>query len=118
MHKPKLVFLLFLGFLASCIDARQKALQGTLATVDAMRDGFVVWDDVHQSDLVDDASSLEEGKEALTKYRKQREKVLFAFETVYRLIAIALIDENNLSLNDVTTAVSDVYTTIEKLTGD
>jgi hypothetical protein len=66
MIAKRLAPLVILAMVAACgPDAKQQALKYSLTGLNAARDGFVVWDANHQQKIVDDATSLEQGKQAL-----------------------------------------------------
>lgn len=93
---------------------RTVALRATLVTVNATRDGFLIFDHAQQLDIVKDAPSLEEGKASLLAYRKARLPVIVALETAYRLIATASLSEG-FDLLTVARAVEAVSSAFIKL---
>lgn len=114
----------FYGVVVFCLlatacgpDAKQKALRTTLTGLNAARDGFVAWDYVHQQGIVDDATSLEEGKANLKAYREKRDKVVIAFEIAYRSVAVAALDLTTANLGEALRAAGDLFDLVRAMMG-
>ncbi len=124
-HIPALT--LYLMTFAACIalaavpsctkNTRLTTIQASLVTVNAARDGFVVWDRQHQSSIVDAATTREDAIAKIDAYRKEREKTLHAFETVYRVLAIAATQTDEPSLKSALAQSAELVQAIKKLTG-
>ena len=112
-YMPLAVLVLLLG--ACGPSANQKALQGTLITLNGARDGFTTWDQGHQQLIVTNALSLVDGQKSLATYRAFREKVVLGFEVAYRSLAFAALDPTNTNLATVLSAVLDVEQHVEAL---
>jgi hypothetical protein len=84
--------ILAIAVISAACSNHQAGLRDSLATLNAARDGFIAWDDAHQADLVRRATSLEQGKADLLRYRTEREKIVGAFELAYKVIATAALD--------------------------
>jgi hypothetical protein len=110
-----LILLLLAG--ACGPNAKQKALRTTLVSVNAARDGFVTWDYVHQQGIVDDATSLEDGKAKLKAYREKREKAVISFEIAYRALAVAALDLTTANVGEALRSAGDLYMLIRALMG-
>jgi hypothetical protein len=112
------VFLLFVLALAGCgPGARGKALRSTLRTVDTARAAFVVWDDKMQAQIVDEATSLDEGRAKLAAHRAKRDDLVAAFEAAYRMLAAAIAEPDDDRGAAVVVAVASLWTAYEKITG-
>lgn len=98
-------------------NTRTKALKTTLTSVDAARAAFVVWDDKTQTQIVDEATSLDEGRAKLAAHRAKRDKLTGYFERAYRTLAAALAAEDGDTL-EVIGAVSELWTAYEKTVGE
>lgn len=99
-------------------NAKQKALRTTLTGLNAARDGFVGWDNVHQQGIVDDATSLEDGKAKLKAYRAKREKAVVAFEIAYRAVAVAALDMTTANVGEALRAAGDLFDLVRELMGN
>jgi hypothetical protein len=91
------VLVLMLALLASC-GGRGKAASTAahLATttheaLNASRDVFVAWDAQHQLDLVEQATSLEDGQALLAAYRAKRQVVYAVFQGAYGSVAAVAV---------------------------
>jgi hypothetical protein len=117
MIAKRLAPLVILAMVAACgPDAKQQALKYSLTGLNAARDGFVVWDANHQQKIVDDATSLEQGKQALADYRAKREKVLQSFTVAYSALAVAALDPSAEMLVEALAAATEVYKLIKTFT--
>lgn len=96
-------------------NARQQALRTALTGLNAARDGFVVWDDIHQQSIVDKATSLEDGQAKLRDYRAGREKIVLGFEAAYKLLAIAALEPDVRNILTAVAALKSLYGTLRSL---
>ena len=103
------VLFVLVGALAGCPDAHQKTLRATLIGLNAARDGFVTWDMAHQTDIVEAATTFEDGQNQLREYRQAREKVVLGFEVAYKLLAAAALDPSSANMSTMLAAAKDVY---------
>jgi hypothetical protein len=69
------------------IDQTRLGLQTALTATNAARDAFVAWDKDHQARIVEEATSLDDGKAKLAAYRMQRADVSATFVLAYSAIA-------------------------------
>jgi hypothetical protein len=99
-------------------DAKQKALQTSLTALNAARDGFVVWDKHHQEKIVENATSLEQGKAALAAYRAKRAPVEQGFVIAYSALAVAALEKSAEMILEAVLAAKEVYKLIKILTDD
>lgn len=109
------LILIALALLACGASTREKALRGSFATLNAARDGFAKWDDQKQARIVNDATSLEQGKATLAEHRAERDKVIEGFELAYRTLASALLLEDDRSLATALEAARIVGEIVSKL---
>lgn len=109
-------FIVFVALTGCGPSARVKALKTTLASVDAARAAFVAWDDKTQTQIVDEASSLDEGRARLNAHRAKRDKLTGYFELAYRTLAAALAADDGDTFA-VVGAVSELWTAYEKTIG-
>lgn len=122
-HSP-LPFLLFCYLLGLALlgftqggcgpSTRQKTLSTTLVSVNALRAGFLEFDERHQHTIVESAKSLEDGKAKLAVYRENREPVILAFETAYRMLALASLHKDS-TLTELEAAVVGLVTALDQL---
>jgi beta-phosphoglucomutase-like phosphatase (HAD superfamily) len=100
--------IIFLCLVCTCgPTARENAIKGALITVNTARDELLIFDGPHQSDLVNNATSLEDGQNKLDTYRKKREHVRALLAEAYRAIAIAVV------VNSDQDAVAKILTTVK-----
>ena len=96
-------------------SARSRAnetLHTALGATNAARDLFVQWDRQHQLDLVERASSREEGEAQLASYRKDRQAVVSNFAVAYSAIAAAatlvpLVDAGQRPFSELSVLVAE-----------
>lgn len=103
-----------ISLLACTQDQRQSTIRNTLVTVNAARDGFTTWDRSQQDQIVKDATSREEGVAKLTAYRAERADVVADFEIVYRALAVAATQVDELSLKNAQAAASELIAAIDR----
>jgi len=96
-------------------SARERVLRTTFSSINAARDGFVVYDAQRQQQIVADAKTLEEGKAAFVVYRQSREHVLVLFEGVYHALATALLANDAKSLSVILDAAVQLQKTLDDL---
>jgi nitrogen fixation/metabolism regulation signal transduction histidine kinase len=113
-----LVILVGLIAVACGPDTKKKALQSTLLSVNAARDGFVAWDGSHQQTIVDSATSFQDGTDKLNEYRTKRAQLEIAFAVVYQAVATAAIDLKEENIAVAIEAAKKVYEHIRELMGD
>lgn len=89
---------------SGCHSKRDPVIAATLAAVNESRDAFVALDRRVQAKIVEDASNLEDGRIALARWREQREVVLFAFEAVYRALAVAATEPSKQNVAELLAA--------------
>ena len=111
-----LVWALLMLTVTGCPNARQKALSVGLTSLNAARDGFMVWDAAHQKAIVDACNppdcTLEKGQANLRIYRATREPVLAGFVVAYEAIAICATDGTH-RLDEVATAMAAVMNLVK-----
>lgn len=93
-----------------------------LAAVNAARDNFLEWNSAHELDIVDHATSMEEGTRNLAEYRERRQVVTAAFQAAYGAIAAAaallpLAEAGKVTQVMLLDALSEVATAIEAIRG-
>lgn len=96
-------------------SARQQTIAAALTATNASRAVFVAWDASHQTELVSTATSLEDGRQRLDAYRKQREPVVQGFAGVYRLIAAAALARDAGSITEMVDAAKLLHATLKDL---
>jgi len=100
---------------AGCVNATQKALSITLATLNASRDGFLEYDGVHQQNLVAASTDLADGKLKLEAYRRAREPIIRALFVAYAALAAATADQTSGKLDEAGKAVQIVFEMVRDL---
>lgn len=93
----------------------QRAVKAALLSVNVARDGFVVWDRLHQAKIVQNATELVQARRDLAAYRAQRESVVLAFEAVYKALATAAIDPGDEPVRKALEAVKAMDTALHGL---
>jgi len=120
LTRPALLLLVvFLALGAACgASARHKALKTSFVAATSLQAGFEAWDKEHQLDLADKATSYEDGVARLEAYWKKRTDVQNAFEALYRMIAAALLaDEDENAFVAATRAYEQLAKALKILTG-
>lgn len=98
-------------------SARDKALQASLISVNAARDGFLTWDDLHQKEIVKEAGTVADGEATLASYRQKRSLIVASFEVAYRALATAAITPSDANWALYLTQAAALYQAIKTLTG-
>ena len=114
------ILFVFFAMLASCGGPalRQKAIDTGFTGLNALRDGFVTWDKEHQEQIVDKATSLDDGKAKLASYRVARAKVSEAFMTAYAALNLAAINPNDDNFYEAARrAIKDLVAAFDELRG-
>ncbi len=108
---------LIAGLFSGCgPSTRERTIKTTLATVNAARDAFVVFDEKAQLAIANNAP-VTEVSALLVTYRQKREAVVEAFTIVYRAIAIAATANDDPSIAAMFLAarqVADEYAKFQK----
>lgn len=87
------ILVLMLALITACgghVKAAGTAGKLAMSTHEALnvaRDSFLAWDAQHQLDLVDRATSLEDGQKLLATYRAKRQVVYAVFQAVYGAVS-------------------------------
>jgi hypothetical protein len=114
--KKRSSLLLVLVLLAACgATARQKAITVGYDALKVSQTAFVEWDKYHQTQIVNDAKTLEDGKKALIDYRAKREKVVLSFSVAWSALAAASLYDEKGWLEAAMEAASNVYNLIKEL---
>lgn len=112
MFSPKrahVALVLLLTLVACTARQRRASLRVTLGAVDSARAGLIVWDAQAQGQIVKNATSLDDGLQRFEIHRSKRDKVVRAFELVYRAIAIAASVPSDPNMVNSRTAVTDLW---------
>lgn len=96
---------------------RHKTLRATLTSLVVAREGFEKWDEAQQREIVEKATSKEQGQEALSAFRTRRDLVYDAFEIAFRLIATASLDSEDQTLSQAIDQAKRVLIKIAELQG-
>lgn len=113
------LFLVMIAITPGCSGPtkRTRTLQTTLTAVNAARDGFVAWDRQHQHELVEKATTKDAANQAIDAYHKKREPITTSFEIVYRAVAMAATQTDELSMQAALAKAGELYDAIKKLMG-
>lgn len=111
------LLLLFTASVSCTKNQRSETLRDSVVAVNAARDGFTAWDRVHQQEIVDKATSHENGESQLAAYRERRKVVADSFELAYRLLAIAATQNDDPSLKAALAASAEIVDAAKKLIG-
>lgn len=100
----------------SCIkNQRADTIRASLVTLTAARDGFTAWDRTHQESIIRGASTLEEGRAELDRYRERRRHIVESFVVAYQAIAVAATQSDETSLKAAVRASEDLLAAIKAL---
>ena len=103
---------------AACgANAKQQTLKTSLVSVNAVRDGFLAWDSIHQRTIVEDVTTRADGEARLKEYRQKRSKLEIAFSITYKLLATAALDVKQENILLALGAVFDLYKHVRALLG-
>lgn len=97
--------------------ARDRAIQTAHATLEAAHRGFMAYVEARGKRIVEEADSLEEGREALDALFESADRVHAAFRAAYLALAAAALREDDLTLENAIAAVDhliEVYNTFTK----
>lgn len=104
--------------IASCThDTRRDTIHAALVATDTAHAGFVEWDRAHQIELVERATSREDGEAALSTYRAKRGELVTKLVGVYRALAAAAIANDDQSLAALLAAADQMHQALVALTG-
>lgn len=114
-----LYFLAFCGCLLltapGCgASQRSKTMHATVVSLNAARDGFLAWDDQHQTALVASSVSHEDGMIQLAAYHVRRQVVIDALALAYQMASDAATFTGNVTLRQAL----DAYTAVTKVIAD
>lgn len=105
--------ILLLGLLAiSCHNSKKDTLKTSLQTLNATRDGFLVWDRQHKDAIVDSADTYEDGEVRLNMYREKRAAIILGFELAYKAVAIAAVDRTDRNIKEMLANLEMLYRSI------
>ncbi len=106
--RPLLILaMLFGAALPACGQStRDKTIHATYVAVEAARVGFSAFDESHQHELVQAATSLESGKAALEDWKAKRAHITDVFGVTYRALATAAIVSDDQSLSALVSAAA------------
>jgi hypothetical protein len=90
----------------------------TLTTVDAARVAFVAWDDKAQAEIVETATSVEEGKARFAAHRLKRNRLIASFEAAYRTLALAVSEPSDARLTLALSAAASLWDAYKAVTGE
>jgi len=107
--------LILMATFAGCMSQREKALRAAFVTVNSLRNGFTDLSRDRQQQIVDAAKSPEEGQAALTAFRTERDKVMAAFDDVYRALTAAVVANDTPSLTAAQTIVKRLTQAYDEL---
>ncbi len=114
------IFLLLalVALVSACSQATRKdTINAALLATNAARDGFVQYDAGMQGKIVDEATSIDDGKAKLKEYREKRAKVLALFPVVYYAIAAAAQANDDASFAKMKTSLKQLLDAVMPLIG-
>ena len=110
------IFILPLLLIIGCAGSRRdKTIESTFHALNAAKEGFLVWDESHQSSIVKRAVTFEDGRRDLFVYWEKRDKVVVAFEAGYKAIAFAALDKSEKNVEEAVNRVKEVFELIKTL---
>lgn len=95
--------------------ATQRALNTSLAALNAASDGFLAWDEKHQQAIVDGPGTVEEKEAKIAEYRAKRDKVVQGFIVAYGALAAAAADQTVQKLLEAAKACQAAYDLIKSM---
>lgn len=111
-----LVMLGSLVFGSGChASTRDTTIRTALVTANAAEAGFVVWDRAHQHELVQSATSREDGEQKLAAYEAKSAEVYKAVVALYQLLATAALLNDSQSIATAVTAATQLRQLIAEL---
>lgn len=96
--RHRIPILFCLALVAACATSKDAVLTRTLAGLDAAHVSFVSLDEQRQAEIVEHASTLDEGKAALAAHRKARNKITDAFVAAYGAVAVAALEPSDANM--------------------
>jgi hypothetical protein len=107
-----------LAFTACGQSMREKTIHTTLVATNATREAFVTYDEHKQLDIAEHAPTEAEAIAQLDAYKAKRDRLVAAFEHMYRALAIAaVLNDDAKSLADVVEAARILEAEIKAITG-
>lgn len=105
--------------LTACPGSYQRRLNVALSGLNAARDGFLIYDDRAQQQIVSqaDPAKPEEATAALAAYRAKRDKVTHCFVIAYSALTVAALDLSEKSLAEAMAQAVVLYGEIKALMG-
>ncbi len=114
MRRP--ASLLLLVFLFACgASARTKSLQSTLVAVNVVRDTFLAVSAKREDQIVEAATSKEEGRAKLDAFRQATIPIVSAIGNAYRAIAAASLLSDSASVGEAAGAAAKAATLVKEL---
>lgn len=118
MIRPNRILVIVLLLIGACSHvSREDTIKTALIATNAARDAYVQHDATAQAQIVESATSLEDGKAKLAEYRAKRDKVMLLFPVVYYTIVAATQANDDASLNKMKTALKAMLDVVMPLLG-
>jgi hypothetical protein len=118
MRRTSAIVAFALAFTACGPSLREKTIHTTLVATNATREAFVTYDEHKQLDIVEHAPTEAEGLAQLEAYKARRDRLVAAFEHLYRALAIAaVLNDDATSLSNVIEAARILEAEIKAVTG-
>lgn len=117
-----IVFLSMVVAISACKNERLTTIHASIVAVDTARDEFVKWDLDHQHGLIDESKAHGETRDQaaakLDAYVLKRQVVVDGFRIVYRALALASTQTDELSLTAAKVEIAKLLESILTLRGD
>ena len=96
---------------------RESTIKAALVTTDATREAYLAYDASRQLQIVEAATSLDDGRTKLAEHRAKRETVVAAITGVYRAIVLAATLQDSQSLDALKRALEHAVSIVNLATG-
>lgn len=114
---PLVILMLAVSQPACAANQRENTIRAALVAVDASRDALIAYDAKHQHELAI-AGTPDEARSAVAEYRAKRSKVETAMGAAYRALAVAVVTNDQPSMNGLRAALAVVVEEYASLTGE
>ena len=127
MHRHLPALALYLSVFSVCLvlfalpacgpNQRQKTLHASVIAVNAARDGFLVYDRQHESEIVKKATTREEANANVAIYRTSSATVYAAILLAYNAIDIAAKANDDSSYGEAMKATATALESVKAISG-
>lgn len=109
-----LLWIVLAAALGCGASGKQKVLQGTLASLDAVKAGLEIYDKEHQIEMVKESESRQETLYRIQMYRSRRAPILEALILAYKAVAVAALNPDDTNVGEVLKMLRDLKDMIQR----